>query len=69
MYLPDAVPKVDKDSQYLDEAKKFLPKEFQNNKQLDYVSGIQKDEGGPNRKFEKWFEKEMASTQQVEALS
>jgi hypothetical protein len=69
MYLPDAVPKVDKDSQYLDEAKKFLPKELQKTKQLESLGGIQQIEGGPNRKFEKWFDKEMASTQQVEALS
>jgi hypothetical protein len=69
MYLPDAVPKGDKDSQYLDEAKKFLPKDLQKNKQLDSFSGVQQIEGGANRKFEKWFDKEMASTQQVEALS
>ena len=26
-------------------------------------------DSGPSRKFEKWFDKEMAQTQQVEALS
>ncbi len=66
MYLPDAVPKAgDPHNQYLDEAKKFLPKEFQKSS----LESLQEGGEGPNRKFEKWFNKEMQETQQVEALS
>jgi hypothetical protein len=63
MYLPDAVPSKDASSQYIDEARKFLPKELQKSK-VDSMGGLLVNpiDEGPSRKFEKWFDKEMANT-------